>query len=175
MSSSPVLTGLRRADHLGLTVPDLDQAHRFLVDVLGATYRYALPRREGTGDWMSTHLGVDDRAAIAEIRFFELGGLILEVFAWEAPEQQLVPPRNSDVGGHHLALYVDDLDRAVDDLRAAGVEVMGAPTASVGAHEGQRWVYLRAPWGLQLELVSYPGGRAVDADPARYRADVARP
>lgn len=175
MSSSPVLTGVRRADHVGLTVPDLDQAHRFLVDVLGATYRYALPRREGTGDWMSTHLGVDDRAAIAEIRFFELGGLILEVFAWEAPEQRPVPPLNSDVGGHHLALYVDDLDQAVDELRAAGVEVMGSPTASVGAHQGQRWVYVRAPWGLQLELVSYPGGRAVDADPARYRADVARP
>lgn len=175
MSHRPVLPGLRRADHVGLTVPDLDQAHAFLVEVLGAVYRYALPRREGAGDWMSTHLGVDDRAAIAEIRFFELGGLILEVFAWEAPDQRPTPPRNSDVGGHHLALYVDDLDLAVERLRAAGVEVMGSPTASAGAHLGQRWIYLRAPWGLQLELVSYPDGRAVDNDPARYRADVDRP
>ncbi|UUW91482.1 VOC family protein [Nocardioides sp. WV_118_6] len=175
MNPPPVLTGVRRADHVGLTVPDLDQAHAFLVDVLGATYRYALPRREGSGDWMRTHLGVDATAAIAEIRFFELGGLILEVFAWEAPDQRRTPPRNSDVGGHHLALYVDDLDLAVDQLRAAGIEVMGAPTASTGAHLGQRWVYVRAPWGLQLELVSYPTGRAVDVEPARYRADLDRP
>ncbi len=29
--------GLRAVDHVGLTVPDLDQAVRFLVDVVGAT------------------------------------------------------------------------------------------------------------------------------------------
>ena len=29
------LPGLRRLDHVGFTVPDLDEATRFLVDVLG--------------------------------------------------------------------------------------------------------------------------------------------
>jgi catechol 2,3-dioxygenase-like lactoylglutathione lyase family enzyme len=29
------LPGLRRLDHIGFTVPDLDAAHRWLVDVLG--------------------------------------------------------------------------------------------------------------------------------------------
>jgi catechol 2,3-dioxygenase-like lactoylglutathione lyase family enzyme len=29
------LSGLRRLDHVGFTVPDLDEATRFLVDVLG--------------------------------------------------------------------------------------------------------------------------------------------
>lgn len=164
----PVLPGLRAADHVGLTVPDLDQAHRFLVDVLGARFRYSLPRREGTDGWMSEHLGVDDRAAIREIRFFDLGGLVLEVFEWDAPDQRTAPPRNSDVGGHHLALYVEDLDAAVAALRAAGVDVMGRPVASTGPHLGQRWVYVRAPWGLQLELVSYPDGRAVDRDPGAW-------
>lgn len=164
----PVLSGVRAVDHVGITVPDLDQAQAFLVDVLGATYRYRLGRREGQGTWMSEHLGVDDRTAIAEIRFFRLGALVLEVFAYDAPDQVLVPPRNSDVGGHHLALYVEDLDAAVAELRAAGVEVMGEPVTSGGAHEGQRWIYVRAPWGLQLELVSYPEGRAVDRDPAAF-------
>ena len=40
--------------------------------------------------------------------------------------------------------------------------VMGDPTVSRGPSEGQRWVYFRAPWGLQFELVSYPGGKAFD-------------
>lgn len=163
-----VLPGVRAVDHVGLTVPDLDEAHRFLVDVLGATYRYRLGRREGEGTWMSEHLGIDDRAAIAEIRFFRLGTTVLEVFAYDAPDQVLVPPRNSDVGGHHLALYVEDLDAAVAALREAGVEVMGTPVTSRGAHLGQRWIYVRAPWGLQLELVSYPEGRAVDHHPADF-------
>lgn len=163
-----VLPGVRAVDHVGFTVPDLDEAHRFLVDVLGATYRYRLGRREGSGTWMSEHLGIDDRAAIAEIRFFALGSTVIELFAYDAPDQVVVPPRNSDVGGHHLALYVEDLDAAVAALREAGVEVMGEPVTSGGAHLGQRWIYVRAPWGMQFELVSYPEGRAVDHRPADF-------
>jgi catechol 2,3-dioxygenase-like lactoylglutathione lyase family enzyme len=167
MSSIP---GLRAADHLGVTVPDLGEAHRFLVNVLGAEYRYRLGGRGGEGTWMSTHLGVDDAAVIRDIRFYRLpGGLVIEVFAYDAPDQVATVPRNSDVGGHHLALYVEDLDAAVAHLNAMGVEVMGEPTISGGGHLGQRWVYFLAPWGLQCELVSYPDGRAVDADPAPYR------
>lgn len=168
------IPGLRGADHLGITVPDLEEAHRFLVEVLGAEYRYRLGGRRGDGDWMSTHLGVHDEAVIEDIRFYRLpGGLVVEVFGYDAPDQVGTVPRNSDVGGHHLALYVEDLDAAVAHLRTiaseAGIEVMGEPTTSSGGHLGQRWVYFRAPWGLQCELVSYPGGRAVDADPTSYR------
>lgn len=158
------LPGLRRVDHLGFTVPDLDEATRFLVDVLGCEYLYSLgPFGDEAGDWMSVHLGVDPHATIPENRFFRCGGqAIFEVFQYVAPDQRQRVPRNSDVGGHHVALYVDDLDLAVDHLRAEGVTVLGEPTASTGPHEGQRWVYFLAPWGMQFELVSYPGGKAVD-------------
>jgi hypothetical protein len=54
---------------------------------------------------------------------------------------------------------VEDLDAAVAHLHAHGVHVMGEPTASSGAHEGQRWIYFLSPWGMQFELVSYPNGR----------------
>ena len=165
---SPI-PGLRAADHLGITVGDLDEAHWFLVDVLGAEYRYRLGGRSGEGTWMSTHLGVDDAAVIRDIRFYRLpGGLVVEVFAYDAPDQATHPPRNSDLGGHHLALYVEDLDAAVAHLSAIGIEVMGEPTASGGGHLGQRWIYFLAPWGMQCELVSYPGGRAVDSDATPY-------
>ena len=43
------------------------------------------------------------------------------------------------------------------------------PTASSGLSEGTRWIYVVSPWGLQLELVSYPNGRAMD----RMAADAA--
>ena len=29
------IPGLRRGDHVGITVPDMEQAHAFFVDVLG--------------------------------------------------------------------------------------------------------------------------------------------
>jgi glyoxylase I family protein len=102
---------------------------------------------------------------VREIRFLRLGtGLNLELFQYEAADGQAPEPRNSDIGGHHLALYVDDMDAAIDHLRAHDVEIMGTPTASRQAAEGQHWLYFRSPWGMQFELVSYPQGKAYEAD-----------
>ena len=158
------LAGLRGVDHVGITVPDMQQAEDFLVDVLGAVRVYSLPGKSAIDDWMTEHLGVHPRTTITEIRFYRLGnGGNLEVFTYDAADGQAPPPRNSDIGGHHLALYVDDIDQAVDYLRSRGVEVMGEPVPSTHASLGQRWVYFRAPWGMQFELVTYPNGKAYEA------------
>lgn len=157
------IPGLRRLDHVGFTVPDLDQASDFLVDVLGCEYLYSLGPFESDGEWMREHLNVHPRAVMRENRFFRCGDqAVFEVFHYAAPDQKPEPPRNSDVGGHHVALYVDDLDSAVAYLRDRGVTVLAGPTPSKGPAEGNRWVYFLAPWGMQFELVSYPGGKAFD-------------
>lgn len=159
------IPGLRGADHLGITVPDLDEAERFLVDILGAVQVYTLPGKRADDDWMNVQLGVHPRTEIREIRFYRLGhGTNLEVFEYDAADGQAGPPRNSDVGGHHLALYVDDMDAAVAHLLAHDVEVMGEPVASRNAAAGQRWLYFRSPWGMQFELVSFPEGKAYEVD-----------
>ena len=155
------MPGLRRLDHIGFTVPDLDEAEHFLVDILGAQRIYHLGPFERDDNWMADHLGVHPRTVMRELRFYRLGhGPNLEVFQYEAADGQAAQPRNSDIGGHHLAFYVDDLDSAVAYLHEQGIRVLGAPTASRNASEGQRWVYFLTPWGMQLELVSYPGGKA---------------
>jgi catechol 2,3-dioxygenase-like lactoylglutathione lyase family enzyme len=163
------IPGLSRLDHVGFTVPDLEAAKGWLIDVLGCEYMYSLGSFESDDDWMAEHLNVDPRAVMRRLHFFRCGGqAIFEVFQYEAPEQQTVAPRNSDVGGHHVALYVEDLDAAVAYLRGAGVTVLGDPTTSRGPSEGQRWVYFLSPWGMQFELVSYPHGKAFDKDPSRF-------
>jgi len=157
------LPGLRRLDHLGVTVPDLEEVTRFFVDVLGCEYLYSLGPFQDAGDWMSEHLGVHPRATIPANRFFRCGGqTVFEVFKYTSPDQRTSVPKNSDIGGHHIALYVEDLDRAVEYLRSRQVRVLAEPTASKGPHLGQRWVYFLAPWGLQFELVSSPNGKAFD-------------
>lgn len=159
------LPGLRGIDHVGFTVPNLDEAERFLVDVLGAVPVYTLGSKRGDGDWMSTHMGVHPRTTVREIRFYRLGnGSNLEVFEYQPADGQAPQPRNSDIGGHHLALYVDDLDAAMTELRSRGVEFMGEPTASAQSALGQRWVYFTSPWGMQFELVSFPDGKAYERE-----------
>ena len=160
------IPGLRGGDHLGVTVPDLDEAEDFLVGILGAERIYTLgAKRSDDTDWMTAQLGVHPRTVIEEIRFYRLAtGLNLELFEYDAADGQQPQPRNSDLGGHHVALYVDDMDAAVAYLRRNDVEVMGEPIASAGAAEGQRWIYFRSPWGMQFELVSYPDGKAYERD-----------
>jgi glyoxylase I family protein len=162
----PGITGL---DHVGITVPDLSEAHTFFTEVLGCEYMYRLGPYESSDHWMSEHLNVDDRAVMRRLHFYRLGGqAVFEVFEYEAEDQRAEPPRNSDVGGHHVALYVTDLDAAVEALHRHGLRVLGTPTTSRGASEGQRWIYFLSPWGMQFELVSYPHGKAFDKNPAAF-------
>lgn len=157
------IPGIRGTDHIGFTVPDIDEAHTFLVDVLGCDHVYTLGEKRSDDDWMHTHLGVHPRTIIRDIRFYRLGnGANFEVFLYESADGQAPQPRNSDIGGYHLAFYVDDLDLAVEYLRSKGVAVMGEPTSSRQSAAGQRWVYFTSPWGLQFELVSFPTGKAYE-------------
>ncbi|MEV8268664.1 VOC family protein [Microbacterium sp. NPDC076911] len=168
MSSQRGIPGVRGVDHIGFTVPDLQEAHHFLVDILGCEEIYQLGARQADDEWMRTHLGVHPRTVISEIHFYRLGnGANFEVFLYESAEGQRPQPRNSDIGGHHIAFYVDDLDVAVDYLRAHNVDVMGEPTASRQSAAGQRWIYFRSPWGMQFELVSFPNGKAYEDDAPR--------
>jgi catechol 2,3-dioxygenase-like lactoylglutathione lyase family enzyme len=157
------LPGLRGAEHVGFTVPDLDEAHRFFVDVLGCEFVYALGPFQADDDWMLAHLNVHPRSVMRELRFYRCAfGPNFEVFQWDPADGQRPQPRNSDLGGHHIAFYVDDLDRAVAYLREQDVRVLGQPTASLNASEGQRGVYFLSPWGMQFELVSFPHGKAYE-------------
>jgi catechol 2,3-dioxygenase-like lactoylglutathione lyase family enzyme len=86
------------------------------------------------------------------------------LFEYQVNDQNKAVPRNSDVSGHHVGFYVTDLDAAVAHLRRHGVKVLGEPTSmNEGPSAGLRWVYFVSPWGMTMELVSYPGGMAYEA------------
>ena len=164
------LPGLVGTEHVGFTVPDIEQATRFFVDVIGCERFYSLGPFSDDGGWMADQLGVHPRAVMRELRFLRCRtGPNFEIFQYEAPDQRVQGPANSDVGGHHLAFYVEDMAAAVEHLRAHGVRVLGEPIVrQQGPSAGQAWVYFLAPWGMQLELVSFPGGKRYERDgPAR--------
>jgi len=159
------LPGLTGIEHIGLTVPDLDQATAFFVDVLGCEVAFEAGPFRADDDWMAEHLNVHPRAEIRRLRMLRCAaGPALELFEYTAPEQARSGPVNSDVGGHHIAFYVEDMSAAVLYLAERGVRVLGAPTTlTAGPSAGLSFVYFLAPWGLQLELVSYPRGMAYEA------------
>jgi catechol 2,3-dioxygenase-like lactoylglutathione lyase family enzyme len=153
----PALPGLRGVDHVGITVPDIEQATAFFVDVLGCELLY---EREPPGDDVPRdRLGVPAGSRIRGVRFLRCAnGANVELFEFYSPDQREEFPRPSDVGIQHLAVYVDDLDAAVEQLRRHGVDLMSGPNPLPGpeAGEGNRFIYARTPWGLTVELISYP-------------------
>ncbi len=157
------IPGIRGTDHVGFTVPSMEEAHDFFVNVIGCNHVYSLGPFPQDPELMTTKLNVHPDAEMVEIRFYRcFNGANFEVFHYKSPDQRREQPRNSDVGGHHLAFYVDDLDDAIAHLKKKGIRILGEPTASSGASFGQRWVYFLSPWGMQFELVSFPGGKAYE-------------
>lgn len=158
------IPGMAGTDHVGFTVPDIEAATRFFVDVIGCTVLFDAGPFQAQDDWMAVHLGVDARSVIRKLRMLKCrNGPAFELFEYEAPDQRTLLPRNSDHGGHHLAFYVTDMDAAVAYLKQQGVATMGEPSEiASGPSAGLRWLYFLAPWGMQLELVSYPQGMAYE-------------
>jgi catechol 2,3-dioxygenase-like lactoylglutathione lyase family enzyme len=113
------LPGMRGHDHTGITVPDMDQAVTFFVDVLGCKKAMSFgPFSDNKGNFMKDALDVNPRAVITQITLVRCGyGSNIELFSYTSPDQQVVQPKNSDVGGYHIAFYVDDI-KAADQIPA---------------------------------------------------------
>jgi catechol 2,3-dioxygenase-like lactoylglutathione lyase family enzyme len=168
------LPGLRRGDHVGLVVPDLDAAIAFFEQVLAG--RCVLRHGPYRGVPNDPDMQVRQFARHADtqvegIAVVQVADVVLELLEFSAPDRRTDPPRTSDAGGHHVAFYVDDLDAAVTHLRGRGVQVLGDPMPLPGPEAGEeaRFVFALTPWGLALEFVSYPHGKAYQsqaADPA---------
>lgn len=149
-------TAIRHADHIGLTVPDLDEAVSFFVNVLGASERQRFAVHDDP-EIMKNGLGVHPGASLRAVLLQLTPALYVELFQYQAPGQNPRMPQVSDIGGHHLCLVVDDLDAAIAQLRRRLDVWVGNPgTVTYGPHAGGRWLYFRTSWGLVIELIADP-------------------
>lgn len=166
-ASADSIPGLRGHDHTGITVPDIKAATAFFTDVIGCTHAMSFgPFSDDKGTFMQDALNVSPRAVIDQISMVRCGyGSNIELFQYQSPDQAKTSPKNSDFGGHHIALYVDDIDKAAEYLKAKNVKTMQGPIpVKEGPAAGQSILYFLTPWGLQMELISYPQGMAYEKD-----------
>ncbi|PAF28936.1 VOC family protein [Paenibacillus sp. 7516] len=154
----------RGIDHIGITVPDVEQATVFLQQAFGARLVYDNitpqdPPQEGPE--AERKLGLRPGAKATHIRMLSVGeSASIELFQFGNTEQN-DPARASDFGVQHVALYVDQMENAVKRFTEAGGELLSEPSALSGpieGGEGNQFVYGRAPWGMLIELISYPAG-----------------
>ena len=150
------MTTIRAIEHIGITVPDLEQATTFFAEAFGAEKIYDMLDAPLQGPAVEAGLGIPAGATIEAIRMLRLGeGPNLELFTYSGtPQREPVVP--SDFGIQHFCVYVDDIDEAAERLQRAGAQLLSAPNELPGgdAGSGNRYLYARTPWGSTVELVS---------------------
>ncbi|MET0702518.1 MAG: VOC family protein [Mycobacterium sp.] len=152
----PRIPGLQYADHVGFTVPNLDEAVGFFVDALGAEELYRSTRGPDAA-FMPENFDVPTDAALTLAMLRMPPNLNVELFEWSGSGRRAEHPRHCDAGGHHLCYTVDDVDEALRVLATIpGVRLLG-DRKEVGGDSprvaGNRWSYFLTPWGLLMELV----------------------
>ena len=135
---------IKKLDHSGLIVRDLDRARQFYSEVLGLV---EIPRPKSfafRGAWFrgstfELHLILSEDTT-AEAGFGDLGeGALLGL-------------------AHHLAFEVEDLDAALAWLRSQNVEIVSGP---MPRGDGVLQAYVFDPDGNFIEFFSWDGDRAM--------------
>lgn len=156
---------VRGLDHVALTVPDVEEATKFLKAAFGAKVAYDLQSPKDAplrGTATEKMLGLKKGTELIHMRMLSIGdSTSIELFHYRGAEQRSVAI-SSDLGLQHFAVYVDDIDRAARKFVEAGGTLFTEINKIFGDIEGvderNRFVYGRAPWGTVIELVTYPAG-----------------
>jgi catechol 2,3-dioxygenase-like lactoylglutathione lyase family enzyme len=182
--SGPASGAVRAIDHVGITVPNIEEATKFFVDAFGGEVIFAMDSHRDTTDpavmaQEQAKLGTRPGARWTRTLVLRLGeGPSIELFEYDDPGR-LPPPTPGDLGIQHFGVYVDDIERVADQVVAAGGRRLEGPTLLPGLEsgDGNAWLYTMAPWGGIIELVSYPSPQAYEeqTDVRRWRPPAAHP
>jgi len=153
---------MRGIDHIGLTVRNIEDAERFLINGLGARFIYETLNRSmepfagpATEKMMQGPVGLK----VSRIRMYEMAiGPGIELFEYDEVEEQRPALRGCDIGWQHIAIYVDDIQHAIDRAVEAGAKLLNEPWDLTRAESGpgNKFCFIQAPFGALIELITYP-------------------
>ncbi len=154
------MNGINHLHHVGMSVPSLDEARRFYVDLLGFTELGTFDDDEDINRIMRLN------GAAAEAAFMIFGDFKIEFFEFAAPAQERVTEdRPVHLHGFtHICLDVTDVAALHARLSAAGMAFHSAPVDKAGV----RTVYGRDPFGNVIELQEI-----INGDPTEAAAEAA--
>ncbi|HQS69147.1 MAG: glyoxalase [Novosphingobium sp. 17-62-8] len=150
--------GARAIQHIGVSVPDLEKARAFYLDLLGAV-EVGPPLEWRDNPFIDAVVGLEGSAA----RQFmcRLGNAHIEVFEYSAPEPQRQHgdrPVNHH-GYTHFAVQVEDIQACYQRLLAAGIRVHAPPSMAGitidadGNKRGYAATYARDFFGNAFEIM----------------------
>lgn len=141
------MSHIKRFDHVGITVDDLDSATAFFVG-LGLEVE---GRGFVDGEFLDTVIGISDsRTEIVMLRPPD-GATKIELSSFVRPDHEPGSPAAmaTELGMRNVCFEVDDLQAMVDGLAADGYGLVGG----IGQYENiWRMAYVRGPEGIVVSL-----------------------
>ncbi len=138
-NAAPPLLRVTAADHISMTVRDLDETLAFYGGVFGLTIEGIEEYRAG-------------RTGIVTLRVSD--SFVLHV----RPDADAARPVDNDNGYDHLCLAIAGIapDTLLTYLRDNDVEIEGGTVLRDGARGDGTAIYLNDPDGYRVELTCYP-------------------
>ena len=115
--------------HVSVSVPDIDTARRFYIELLGADEVFTGEWEPGNA-WIDAIVGIEDSAAKSFMA--RLKNIYVEVFEYVSPKSPPQDPARpvSHNGYTHIAFQVDDIQAVHDRMVEAGLTFNTAPDMS---------------------------------------------
>ena len=147
------MSRIRRFDHVGITVADLDTVTAFFV---GLGLEVEGTRMSLEGEFLDTVIGIPGaRTNIVMLRPPD-GGTRLELSSFARPDVEPGSPgaMANELGLRNVCFEVDDLQAVIDRLEADGYGLVGG----IGEYEHTwRMAYVRGPEGIIVSLAERIG------------------
>ena len=134
---------IRKLDHIGIAVDNLEKRLPFWAEALGLS--------------VSAIETVETEQV--KVAFLPVGGVhieLLEATSADSPVAKHLDRRGPGI--HHLTFEVGDLDAALDKLRGAGVQIIGAGAREGAAGHRVAFVHPKASGGVLVELTEARSG-----------------
>lgn len=165
-------------DHVGIVVPNAQEAANFLMEVFDAEFDWEVKREPspnaGARGW-SKLFGVHPEAYLPHVIMLKCGDHVLtqyiELFEWHAPDQ--INPQGergwhkfSDLGNSYISFTVRDLDKVMQHIKEQvipkwdGVRFIQDPPMKFPLRgEVCTSTFLVSPWGMWIELTCWSESR----------------
>ncbi|OPC03552.1 glyoxalase [Elizabethkingia ursingii] len=151
------LTGFSRANHVGITVSNLEKSIAFYEALTGTKVSNI---DEIGGERMAKTQGLKDtRIKYANLH---LDNLNIDILEYVLPAPEKTSYQNNQISAMHLCFEVDDIDAAMERLKEIGVEPEGEPIVfqeedGLKSGFGTAVAYFRDPDGTNLEIIAPQG------------------
>ncbi|CAH0193763.1 MULTISPECIES: VOC family protein [unclassified Microbacterium] len=147
------MSAIKRFDHVGITVSDLDAATKFFLDLGLEIEGGPMPME---GEFLDTVCGIPDAKTTIVMLHAPGGGTGIELSTFERPAPGAGQPEAmaNEIGIRSVAFEVTGLREMVERLTAAGYHLDGG----IGEYENY-WLmtYVRGPEGIIVALAERLG------------------